>query len=77
MRRSAHVTAPLLASAAVAALSGYHAESVCTVPQACVEQHGETRVAGFGASFADHPVLWWFAAAGAIVIAGRFVSTGE
>jgi len=77
VRRSSHVYAPLLAAAAVTALSGCHEAKVCPQSAACSEHAAQTRFGGFGASFENHPVIWWFAAAGAIAVAGRFVSPGE
>lgn len=78
MRRSAFVFAPVLAATAASVMLGCHEvkvpqESATAASEAAVE----TRRGGFGASFENHPVIWWFAAAGAIVIAGRFVSPGE
>ena len=78
MRRSSHVFAPLLAAAAIAPLSGCpQVKRPHNAVGAQAEASGETKRGGFGESFENHPVIWWFMAAGAIVVAGRFVSPGE
>ena len=77
MRRSSHVYAPLLAAAAVTALSGCHEAPVCPpLAAACAEAASEIRVGGFGASFSNNSVFWWFAFAGVIVVAGRYTGAG-
>jgi hypothetical protein len=76
MRRSVHVTAPLLATAAVAVLSGCHAAPTCPPSSACSDAASETHIGGFGASFNGDTVLW-IVAAGAIYVAARIRSGGS
>lgn len=75
MRRSAHVTAPLLVTAAAAVISGCHEATLRSAPTAAVESHGETRVGGFGASF-DPVTLWVVALGGIAVVVLRSQSGG-
>jgi hypothetical protein len=74
VHRSSHVYAPLLAAAAVTALSGCH--EAPPLAAAWAEAASEIRVGGFGASFSNNSVFWWFAFAGVIVVAGRYTGAG-
>jgi hypothetical protein len=72
MRRSAHVFAPLLASAALALPIGPRAagQQQATIDTARTTEQPDTVRNGFGESFREHPWMWIMGGAGVAFIFG-------
>ena len=61
MRRSGYVAAPLLASAAFGLLAEGRKPVRSARRLQCVQRAEQTRFAGFGTTFQEHPLAWAFA----------------